>query len=223
MGNHADTARRLESGRLIAIVRVKAAADLPAIAEAIAAGGITAIEFTLNSPGALDGIAEAAKRLADHAIIGAGTVMTGEVAKRAAAAGARFIVSPISSKDLIDAAHACDCAILPGAYTPTEIHTAHALGADLIKLFPAAGLGPNYVREVLAPMEFLKLVPTGGVTVENAGTFLSAGAAALAIGTSVCKPEWVAAKDYAAMERAARAMRGAVTAWEQGDRPGDRR
>lgn len=223
MGNYADTARRLESGRLIAIVRVKAAADLPAIAEAIAAGGITAIEFTLNSPGALDGIAESAKRLADRAVIGAGTVMTGEVAKRAAAAGARFIVSPISSKELINAAHECDCAILPGAYTPTEIHAAHTLGADLIKLFPAAGLGPGYVREVLAPMEFLKLVPTGGVTVENAGTFLSAGAAALALGTSVCKPEWVAARDYAAMERAARTMREAVSAWERGERPGDRR
>ncbi len=218
MGTIAETTHRLETGRLIAIVRVKAPADLSAIAEAIAAGGIDAIEFTLNSPGALDGIAQAVQRLANRAIIGAGTVMTGEVASRAAAVGARFIVSPISSKELIDAAHAHGCAILPGAYTPTEIHAAHALGADLIKLFPAAGLGPNYVREVLAPMEFLKLVPTGGVTVENAGSFLSAGAAALALGTSVCKPEWVAAKDYAAMERAARAMRDAVTAWERGDR-----
>lgn len=218
MGTIADTARQLESGRLIAIVRVKTPADLPAIAEAIAAGGIGAIEFTMNSPGALEGIAEAAKRLAGRAIIGAGTVMTGEVAGRAAAAGARFIVSPISSKELIDAAHAHDCAILPGAYSPTEIHAAHALGADLIKLFPAAGLGPSYVREVLAPMDFLKLVPTGGVTVENAGTFLSAGAAALALGSSVCKPEWVAAKDYAAIERSARAMRDAVAAWERGER-----
>lgn len=218
MGTIADTARQLESGRLIAIVRVKTPTDLPAIAEAIAAGGIEAIEFTMNSPGALEGIAEAAKRVAGRAIIGAGTVMTADVARRAAAAGARFLVSPISSKDLVEAAHAHDCAILPGAYTPTEIHAAHALGADLIKLFPAGGLGPGYVREVLAPMEYLKLVPTGGVTAENAGTFLSAGAAALALGTSVCKPEWVAAKDYAAMERAARALREAVAAWERGDR-----
>jgi len=218
MGTIVDTTCRLESGRLIAIVRVKAPADLPAIAEAIAAGGIDAIEFTLNSPGALDGIAQAANRFGDRAVIGAGTVLTTDDARRAAEAGARFLVSPISSKELIDAAHAHNCAILPGAYTPTEIHAAHALGADLIKLFPAAGLGPGYVREVLAPMEFLKLVPTGGVTAENAGTFLSAGAAALALGSSVCKPEWVAAKDYAAMERAARAMRDAVAAWERGER-----
>lgn len=218
MGTIANTARRLETGRLIAIVRVKTHTDLPAIAEAIAAGGIDAIEFTLNSPGALDGIAQAAARLVDRAIIGAGTVLTAEVARHAAAAGARFLVSPISSQELIEMAHAHNCAILPGAYTPTEIHAAYKLGADLIKLFPAGGLGPGYVREVLAPMEHLKLVPTGGVTIENAGTFLSAGAAALAIGSSVCKPEWVAAKDYRAIEHAARALREAVAAWERGER-----
>jgi len=215
MGNIIETAKRLESGRLIAIVRTKAPADLPAIAEAIAAGGITSIEFTLNTPGALAGIQRAVAALGAKALIGAGTVLTANDARRSAEAGAAFLVSPISSQELIEAAHASGCAVVPGAYTPTEIHAADLLGADLIKLFPAGGLGPAYLREVLAPLGPLKLVPTGGVTAQNVGAFLDAGAAALAVGTSVCKPEWVATKDYRAIEGAARALREAVTAWEQ--------
>ncbi len=215
MANIGETAKRLEAGRLIAIVRTKAAADLPAIAEAIAAGGITSIEFTLNTPGALAGIQQAAAALGTRALIGAGTVLTGEEVRRAADAGAAFLVSPVCSKELVEAAHGAGCAVVPGAYTPTEIHAVDLLGADLIKLFPAGGLGPAYVREVLAPLGPLKLVPTGGVTTQNAGTFLGAGAAALAVGSSVCKPEWVVAKDYRAIEHAARALREAVTAWER--------
>ncbi len=218
MSTITETARQLETGRLIAIVRTKGAADLAAIAEAIARGGIGAIEFTLNSPGALAGVRQASAALGASALIGAGTVLTSDDASRAAEAGARFLVSPVCSKELIDAAHAGGCAVIPGAYTPTEIHAANVLGADLIKLFPAGGLGPAYVREVLAPLSGLRLVPTGGVTVANAGEFLSAGAAALAVGSSVCKPEWVAGKDYRAIEGAARALREAVSAWERGER-----
>ncbi len=215
MNEIVEVTRRLASGRLIAIVRTKAAADLPALAAAIAAGGITSIEFTLNSPGALAGIQRASAELGGRALIGAGTVLTAEEARRAADAGAAFLVSPICSKELVDAGHASGCAVVPGAYTPTEIHAADLLGADLIKLFPAGGLGPAYVREVLAPLGRVKLVPTGGVTAQTVGAFLDAGAAALAVGTSVCKPEWVVAKDYRAIEGAARALREAVSAWER--------
>jgi 2-dehydro-3-deoxyphosphogluconate aldolase/(4S)-4-hydroxy-2-oxoglutarate aldolase len=217
MSSITETAQRLEAGRLIAIVRTKGPADLPAIAEAIAKGGIRAIEFTLNTPGALPGVQRTVAKLGSTALIGAGTVLTADDARRAAEAGAVFLVSPICSKELVDAAHANGCAVLPGAYTPTEIHAADALGADLIKLFPAGGLGPAYVREVLAPLGGIRLVPTGGVTAANAGAFLSAGAAALAVGASVCNPEWVAAKDYGAIEHAARALHEAVSAWERGE------
>lgn len=214
-----ETAERLEAGRLIAIVRVKSEVDLPAIAEAILAGGISSIEFTLNTPGALDAIGACVKSLGEDALIGAGTVLRLEDVWKAAEAGAAFIVSPIADQALIAAAHRSGCAIMPGAYTPTEIALAHAWGGNLIKLFPAAGLGPAYVREVLAPLEHIRLVPTGGITPENAGMFLNAGAVALAVGSSVCKPEWIAARDYAAITRAARALRTAVDVWEEGRSP----
>lgn len=211
-----ETAERIERGRLIAIVRVKFDTNLPAIAEAILRGGIDAIEFTLNTLGAIAAIAECTKAFGHDAIIGAGTVIRPEDVWKAAEADAAFLVSPVSDQALIAAAHRSGCAILPGAYTPTEIALAHAWGGNLIKLFPAGGLGPAYVREVLAPLEHIKLVPTGGVTPANAAAFLEAGAAALAVGSSVVKPEWVAAKDYAAITAAARALRDAVTAWESG-------
>lgn len=211
-------AERLEAGRLIAIVRVRTETDLPAIAEAILRGGITAIEFTLNTPGALAAVMQCTKAFGRDALIGAGTVLRPEDVWKAAEASASFLVSPIADQALVAAAHRSGCAILPGAYTPTEIALAHAWGGDLIKLFPAGGLGPGYVREVLAPLDDIKLVPTGGVTPQNAGAFLDAGAAALAVGSSVCKPEWVAAKDYAAIESAARTLRESVAAWEKGNR-----
>jgi 2-dehydro-3-deoxyphosphogluconate aldolase/(4S)-4-hydroxy-2-oxoglutarate aldolase len=214
-----ETAERLEAGRLIAIVRVKTDADLPAIARAILDGGISSIEFTLNSPGALDAIGACVKSLGKAALIGAGTVLRPEDVWKAAEARAAFVVSPIADQSMIAAAQRSGCAILPGAYTPTEIALAHAWGGNLIKLFPAKGLGPSYVREVLAPLEHIKLVPTGGVTPENAAMFLNAGAAALAVGSSVCRPEWVAARDYAAITRAALALRAAVDAWEKGWTP----
>lgn len=202
--------------RLIAIVRVKTEADLPTIAAAIRRGGIEAIEFTMNSPDALGAIRACAQSMDGNTLIGAGTVLTPAQAIDAAQAGARFLVSPVVDPDVIEAAHAAGCAAVPGAYTPTEMAQADGFGADLIKLFPASGLGAAYVRDVLAPLQHIKLVPTGGVSAENAGAYLDAGAAALAVGTSVTRPEWVAAKDYDAMEQAARALRDAVAAWQKG-------
>jgi len=209
-----ETAERLERGKLIAIVRVKADTDLPPIADAILEGGIDAIEFTLNTPGALGAITTCAKSFGKDALIGAGTVIRPEDVWKAAEAEAAFLVSPVADQALIAAAHRSGCAILPGAYTPTEIALAHAWGGNLIKLFPAGGLGPAYVREVLAPLEHIKLVTTGGVRPENASAFLSAGATALAVGSNIVRPEWVEARNYAAITSAASAMRDAVTAWE---------
>jgi 2-dehydro-3-deoxyphosphogluconate aldolase/(4S)-4-hydroxy-2-oxoglutarate aldolase len=210
-----DRAEAILAGRLIAIVRLRHAADLPAIAEAIARGGITAIEFTLNTPGALEAVDAARGTLGGDVLIGAGTVTTEPEAMAAANAGAQFLVSPITNAGVIATGQAAGCPVLPGAYTPTEIAQAMALEAELIKLFPASQLGPSYVREVLAPLDSARLVPTGGVRVDNVATYLDAGAAALAVGSSVCKPEWVEARDYNAIEAAARSFREAVTSWEE--------
>lgn len=203
--------------KLIAIVRVKGQENLPEIAAALRRGGIAAIEFTLNSPGALEALRACAQRFGDDTLLGAGTVLSPRDAVAAAEAGARFLVSPVLDPDVIEAAHANGCAMLPGAFTPTEIAQADALGADLVKLFPAGRLGPEYVREVLAPLDHVRLVPTGGVRVENVAAYLDAGAAALAIGSSLARPDWVVGRNYEAMEAAARSFREAVNAWNPGD------
>ncbi len=202
--------------RLIAIVRADAGADLPAIAGALRRGGIEAIEFTMNTPGALEAVRACADTMGGDTLIGAGTVLRPAQAIDAAHAGARFLVSPVVNPDVIEAAHAAGCVAIPGAYTPTEMAQAEAFGADLVKLFPANTLGPEYVRNVLAPLDPIELVPTGGVSVENAVAYLDAGAAALAVGSSLTRPEWVAAGDYDAMEQAARAFRDALRAWQKG-------
>lgn len=208
-------AEAIVAGRLVAIVRVRHETDLPAIADAIARGSITAIEFTLNTPGALEALETTRERLGGDVLIGAGTVMMESEAMAAVNAGAQFLVSPITDAGVIATGQAAGCPVLPGAYTPTEIAQAMALEAELVKLFPASQLGPAYVREVLAPLDTARLVPTGGVRVDNVAAYLDAGAAALAVGSSVCKPEWVEARDYNAIEAAARSFRDAVIAWEK--------
>jgi len=214
----ASVVEHLTATKLIAIVRVTQETektDLPAVAQALVHGGIHAVEFTLNSPGALDAIGHARSRLRNETLVGAGTVRSEDEAMAAINAGAQFLISPITSPGVIAAGHAAGIPVLPGAYTPTEIAQGIALGAGLVKLFPAGNLGPAYVREVLAPLDAARLVPTGGVRVENVSDYLDAGAAALAVGAGVCRPEWVETHDYERIERAAQAFRDAVTAWEK--------
>lgn len=200
----------LEHG-LIAIVRLNDAANLQPAARAIHAGGIRVIEFTLNSPGALEAI-EACRAALPHAIIGAGTVLTAGQAKAATEAGAQIIVSPDTKPEVVEAAHSGGAVAIPGAYTPTEIASAMDLGADLIKLFPAKGLGPRYVQEVLAPLGDARLVPTGGVTAENVADYFNAGAAAVAVGGSIVNNALVEAGDFDAITAKARAFHKAVNA-----------
>ncbi len=194
---------------VIAIVRLKDGGRLRETAEAVYAGGVRTIEFTLNTPGALEAIQSCRDAMRD-AIIGAGTVLTAQDAEAALDAGAEIVVSPGTNAEVIEAAHRRGAVAIPGAYTPTEIARAMELGADLIKLFPAKGLGPDYVREVLAPLEDARLVPTGGVTVDNAGAYLEAGAAALAVGGGIVNNALVASQDFDAITCNARAFREAV-------------
>ncbi|MCH8204093.1 MAG: bifunctional 4-hydroxy-2-oxoglutarate aldolase/2-dehydro-3-deoxy-phosphogluconate aldolase [Candidatus Hydrogenedentes bacterium] len=194
---------------VIAIIRLQDGEHLCETAEAVYAGGIRAIEFTLNTPGALEAIQTCRDAMGD-AIIGAGTVLSALDAEAAIDAGAEIIVSPDTKAEVIEVAHRRGAVAVPGAYTPTEIARAMELGADLIKLFPAKGLGPDYVREVLAPLENARLVPTGGVTVDNAGAYLKAGAAALAVGGGIVNNALVASGDFDAIARNARAFREAV-------------
>lgn len=197
-----DIIERILETAVIAIVRLDDGSQLGAVAEAIQAGGIDVIEFTMTTPGALDAIAEAAAN-SKGVLIGAGTVLDADTARKAIDAGAEFIVSPATDPRVISAAHEHDKAALPGAYTPTEIVRAIELGADLVKLFPAGMLGPNYIKAIKGPLPHARLLPTGGVSLENAAAFFKAGAAAIAVGTELVNNQLVRDGNFEAITRTA--------------------
>ena len=176
-------------GRVIAIARGLPAGALLGIAAALYGAGIRAFEVTLNSPDALAGVAAiAGSDIAGHAgatdglLVGAGTVLSVADAEAAVAAGARFLVTPTAELDVIAWAAARGIPSIPGAMTPTEIRAAWREGAAAVKVFPAGSLGPGYIREVRGPLAGIPLVPTGGVTADNAPAFLAAGAVAVGVG-----------------------------------------
>lgn len=145
--------------------------------DAAISGGFRVVEVTLTTPRALDLIAEAASR--PGVVAGAGTVLTVEEAEAAVAHGARFLVSPVTDEVIIRRATELGVASIPGGHTPTELLAAHRAGAPLVKLFPAPAGGPAWLRSLLAPLPFLKVVPTNGVDLDNAADWLAAGAWAL--------------------------------------------
>ena len=177
----------LESG-VIAVVRAPAAVGLRAVARALVAGGVGAVEITLTTPGAIAAIAELA-RDAELAgcLVGAGTVLDETAARAVIDAGARFVVSPTLDHAVLRACRERAVPCMPGAFTPTEILEAWRAGASLVKLFPAASLGPGFIRDVLAPLPFVRLVPSGGVTLENAAEWIRAGAAAVSVGGALLR------------------------------------
>ncbi len=174
----------LESG-VIAVARLPAAAGLRAAARALAAGGVGAVEITLTTPGAIEAIGELASDRDLACVVGAGTVLDESAACEVIDAGARFVVSPTLTPAVIRVCRDRDIPCMPGAFTPTEIVEAWRAGAPLVKLFPAAPVGPGYLRDLLAPLPFLRLVPSGGVSLENVGDWIRAGAVAVSVGSAL--------------------------------------
>lgn len=195
------------AGGVIAILRGDFRPHIDAIVDALVEGGVRAIEISLTSPAALPQIEAAAARSAGRATIGAGTVLSADDVREAAAAGASFMVSPVVDADTIRAALERGLVPVPGAYTPTEALLATRLGAPAVKLFPADTLGPAFVRGLLAPLPFLKLVPTGGVTLDRAAAFAEAGAWAVGVGTPLVGPPVVPGDLAARAADFVRAMR----------------
>ncbi len=179
---------------LIAVIRTRDARRLPAIGRALSAGGVRVLEVTLTIPGALDVIRALREDdgVASTCLVGAGTVLDDTSAEAAIAAGAQFVVSPVLCDPVMDACRRRDVFVVPGAFSPTEIWTAAHRGADAVKLFPASALRPAFVRDLLAPLPHLCLIPTGGVTLDNAADWLRAGAAAVGVGSALVDPELVA-------------------------------
>lgn len=180
--------------RALAIVRMNTAADAVAACRALADGGLRTVEVSLAQFGATEAIAEAVAELEGIAFVGAGTVRTLAHAEAALAAGAQFLVGPGLDPTVAAWASERDVLYVPGALTPTEVEAA-SRWSPLVKLFPARSLGPGYVRDLCAPFPDIALLPTGGVDLENARTFLAAGATAVALGSALVNARTVVAPD----------------------------
>jgi 2-dehydro-3-deoxyphosphogluconate aldolase/(4S)-4-hydroxy-2-oxoglutarate aldolase len=195
--NRSDTVAAIRALGVIAVLRLDDVARLRPVVDALGEGEIRAVELTLTMPGALEALAALHQSRGDALLVGAGSVLDAETARLAILAGARFVVAPTFRPPLVEMCHRYGVVAIPGAYTPTEILTAWEGGADLVKLYPARGLGPDYVKELRGgPLPQVALVPTGGVTVENAGEFLAAGAAAVGVGGALVARDVVARGEY---------------------------
>ena len=215
MVSHSEILNQLLDEKVVAIVRLDSGEQLIRVAEALQAGGIPVIEFAFSTPGALDMLKEASVHFGGKVLLGAGTVLDPETARAAILAGAEFIVTPTVNLQTIAICKRYGKPIVAGAMTPTEMMTVWEAGADLVKVFPAGSIGgPDYIKAVLAPLPQLRLVPTGGVSSDNAAQFFRAGAAAVAVGGSLVDKKAVANQDWAAVtveaKRLVAAVRGVV-------------
>lgn len=180
------TAQIIERVGLIPVLRAKSAAQAHAVVQAMLAGGVTVVEVTMTVPGAVDLLSELRREYGDQLLLGAGTVTTAEEAEATIAAGAEFVVSPSFHHTVVSRAHALGKVSIPGALTPTEAITAWNAGADYVKIFPCSAMGgATYLKALLAPFPHFKLIPTGGVTLQTAESFLKAGARALGVGSDL--------------------------------------
>jgi len=209
MDRQTITAKLIESG-LVAVIRLDSGEKLPGIISALRQGGINALEITMTTPGALEIIKNFAAQTGTDFLIGAGSVLDAETARLAILNGAQFIVGPIFNPEVVRMCHRYDRPAIPGAFTPTEILTAWEQGADLVKVFPTTALGPSYIKDILGPLPQVKLLPTGGVTLENAAEFIRSGACCLGAGTALLNKKMIAADDWQALAKHAEAFRSAV-------------
>ncbi len=189
---------RIKAEKVIALIRADSPASLLDCARALAAGGLTCLELTMTTPGAIELCAQVAREL-PGTLLGLGTVLDAATARAGIAAGAKFIVTPAVRPTVIAVCKELNVPVLAGALTPTEAYTAHELGADIIKIFPAEFFGPAYVKSLKAPFPQIEFMPTGGVTPETVGDFLRAGAFATAAGSALVAPTALKAKDWAAI------------------------
>ncbi|MEM9082759.1 MAG: bifunctional 4-hydroxy-2-oxoglutarate aldolase/2-dehydro-3-deoxy-phosphogluconate aldolase [Planctomycetota bacterium] len=202
----ADQSELVRNAGVVAVVRISDRARLRSACSAMVAGGVKAIEITMSVPGAIEVIGDLDREFGSEWLIGAGSVRDAETAKRAANAGARYVVSPVMVPEVIRGAHEHGAAACIGAFSPTEVHRATQEGADIVKVFPADVAGMSYFKALLAPMPELKLMPTGGVTLDNAGDWIRAGAVAVGVGSALLKKDWISEGNWAAIEDSAKQL-----------------
>jgi 2-dehydro-3-deoxyphosphogluconate aldolase/(4S)-4-hydroxy-2-oxoglutarate aldolase len=208
--SRADVVRAIETTGVVAVIRLQDANLGHDVAHALAEGGVTALEVTMTVPGAVGLIERLAATLPAPVIVGAGTVLDAETARQVILAGARFVVGPVFRPGVIELCHRHDVPAMPGCFTPTEILGAWEAGADIVKVFPATALGPSFFKDLRGPLPQVKLMPTGGVTRENAGEWIRAGACAIGVGTALVDGAAVAARRFSEVTANARHFVDAV-------------
>ena len=176
---------RIQQKKAIAVVRMKNPDQLLKVVSAIMKGGVTAIELTMTIPNAIHSLEIAAKEFGDEILLGVGSITNPSMALDAINAGAKFVVSPIYKPDVVSAVIEKNLVVIPGGFTPTEIQTAYEQGADFVKIFPADNLGMSFIKSIKAPLPHLKVIPTGGVTLDNAIDWINHGASAVGIGSAL--------------------------------------
>jgi 2-dehydro-3-deoxyphosphogluconate aldolase/(4S)-4-hydroxy-2-oxoglutarate aldolase len=205
-----DVAEALIRTGLVAVVRSSRSDQLLAVAEALAAGGINAVEITFTVPDAPAVIREVKKALGDRVLVGAGSLLDSPSARLAVLAGADFLVSPILSSAVMRTGLRYGVCTIPGAWSPTEVARALELGALLVKIFPADVGGPAYLKVLRGPFPQVRLMPTGGIGLAQVGDFVRAGAACLGVGSALVSSEIVAKGQWDRLQELARAFRNAV-------------
>jgi 2-dehydro-3-deoxyphosphogluconate aldolase/(4S)-4-hydroxy-2-oxoglutarate aldolase len=204
------TVELVEQTGVVAIIRLKDPAQVRDVAAALMEGGVRALEITMTVPGAIDLIRQIAPTMPADLRLGAGTVIDGPTAAACIDAGASFVVSPVLRREVLTVCRVHDIPVMPGCFSPTEILEAWDAGAAIVKVFPATSLGPTFIRDIRGPLPQLKLLPTGGVSVENAADWIRAGAVAVGVGGALTDAAALAARDYAAIAAKTRRLVNAV-------------
>lgn len=189
--------------KVIAVIRMADTEKLAKVIEAVQKGGVRAIEITMTTPGALDVIKNISEQRESGVVIGAGTVLDPETAESVIRAGAEFVVSPVLNKKVIKLCNDYGKLVAPGAMTPTEILKAWQKGADIVKIFPATSLGPKYFKDIKGPLPQVRLMPTGGVDLNNAAEFIRNGACCVGIGTALLDKKAIQTGDWRVLTKKA--------------------
>jgi 2-dehydro-3-deoxyphosphogluconate aldolase/(4S)-4-hydroxy-2-oxoglutarate aldolase len=197
--------RIIESG-VVAVIRLKDTNRLLKVIEAVRQGGVKCIEITMTVPGAVEIIRQLSSAVPPDVLIGAGTVIDEATANQVIDAGATFVVGPVFNLGVVSLCGKRDVAVMPGCYTPTEILTAWNAGADIIKVFPATSLGPKYFKDLRGPFPDIRLMPTGGVTIDNVGEWIAAGACAVGVGSDLLDKKAIDEERYEVLTERARRM-----------------
>ncbi len=204
--NRKEVLSHIMSNGVVAVIRMKDTQRLLKVIQAVGAGGVKSIEITMTVPGAIDIIRQLAPSVPGDVLIGAGTVVDRETANKVIDAGAKFVVGPILNLEIIRLCGERNTVVMPGCFSPTEIYTAWTAGADIVKVFPATSLGPKYFKDIRGPFPDIRLMPTGGVTIDNVGEWIAAGAVAVGIGSDLLDKKAIDEERYEVLTERAKRM-----------------